>query len=69
MNALEEYRTKNGKSFTELARMVGLPIATVHRHCSGDRGISLSSALIYNKRLRIPFARMVETGTREAPDA
>jgi hypothetical protein len=65
INPIMEYKEKTGKSYTELAEEIGIPVPTLWRHANGDRDISLPFAMRYNKRWRIPFARMVETGNRE----
>lgn len=59
-----EYKEKTGKSYTQLADELGIPVPTLWRHANGDRDISLPYALLYNRRWRIPFARMLETANR-----
>ena len=53
-NALDKYRKKFSLTYRDLAKLSGLSLYTVHRHCHCTR-IPAESAVIYNRQLNIPL--------------
>lgn len=54
MNTLQEYLKNSGLSPSRLARLVGKPASTVHRHVKGQRRMSFYAAITY-ARVGVPW--------------